>query len=189
MELKNFSEKQTSCPRQDSAALCKHHYSHDCFTSSEYFGWWQPKSPLPEDTAEPAGLFYKKLPKWNMNRDIDLSNQTQCPDEMLGKSWHLNTDPVNSSVTRDILWDEENSGERVGSHLKSVTKLHISWGWFVSLLTQVLTGTMYPSSARPQILGSGRSKPEAGDGFTHSPCHPSGWHHSVNHACLLSKIC
>lgn len=61
-----------------------------------------------------------------MNRDIDLSNQTQRPDEMLGKSWHLNRDPVNSSVTRDILWDEEHSGERVGSHLKSVTKLHVS---------------------------------------------------------------
>lgn len=31
------------------------------------------------------------------------------------------------------------------------------------------TGTMYPSSPRPQILGSGSSEPEAGDGFTHLP--------------------
>lgn len=43
---------------------------------------------------------------------------------------------MNSSVTRDILWDEEHSGERVGSHLKSVTKLHISRGCFASLLMQ-----------------------------------------------------
>lgn len=31
-------------------------------------------------------VFYKKLPKENAKRDIDLSSQTQCSDEMLGKS-------------------------------------------------------------------------------------------------------
>lgn len=31
-------------------------------------------------------VFYKKLPKENVKRDIDLSSQTQCSDEMLGKS-------------------------------------------------------------------------------------------------------
>lgn len=67
-------------------------------------------------------VFYKKLPKGNVKRDIDLSSQTQCSNEMLAPKHR----PVNPSVTRDIPWHEEHSGKRVGSHLKSVTKLHIA---------------------------------------------------------------
>lgn len=102
---------------------------------------------------------------------------------MLGKSWHLNTDPVNPRVTRGILWHEEHSGKRVGSHLKSVTKLHISWGWFVSLLTQ---------EQCTQAPLDHKSWDQAGQSLRQemalSTCHPPVWHHSVDHTCLLSKF-
>lgn len=68
----------------------------------------------------------------------------------VGKSRHLNTDPANSSATRDTPWDEELPGERVGHQLKSITKLQDSWGWFASLLTEVVTEKLYTSPPRPQ---------------------------------------
>lgn len=74
----------------------------------------------------------------------------------VGKSWHLSTDPVNASATRDTLWDEEPPGEGGGHHVTSITKLQDSWGWFASLLTEVVTGKKNTSPPRPQTPGISR---------------------------------
>lgn len=102
---------------------------------------------------------------------------------MLGKSWHLNTDPVNPSVTRGILWHDEHSGKRVGSHLKCHKTSHLL-RLFVSLLTQ---------GQCTQAPLDHKSWDQAGQSLRQEMalpmCHPPVWHHGVNHTCLLSKIC
>lgn len=130
-------------------------------------------------------VFYKKLPKENVKRDIDLSSQTQCSERCWGKA---DTQTQSQWIP---LWPGTSHGMKntLGKEWDLTSNLSQNFTSPEAGLHLCSHSNNAPSSPGPQIQGSGRSQPEAGDGFTHSPWHPSAWHHSVNHTCLLSKIC
>jgi len=68
-------------------------------------------------------------------------------------------DPVNHCATRDTLSDGELAREGVEHHLKSITKLQGSQGWFASLLTEVVTGKTYTKPPPPDDKRPGSGSP------------------------------
>lgn len=105
---------------------------------------WADDSPThPFQMSQPDLYFKNSFPSGGMNRDIEQRHGLTyiIRHSVQMRSWEKMAPKHQCAivgVTRATLWDEELHRERVGHHLKSVTKLQDSWGWFASLLIEVV---------------------------------------------------